>query len=383
MKTQTIQTKGAEMKRLLTLIATLGVAAWGTDVANANLLSNPNLDTISVGPQQLATPTGWAVSSSKTISGTNSDGCSAETFANVCCGNPAYGLFFKAFQGSQPSGDYINVLFFQDSPAIPGGKYTLSGYAAAEANYCGRFNTNSPAPQSLFVVQFLNSGGTVLASNVYDLAAAGLPVGVGAVASQFTTPQFTAPAGTATVRAGASMLNGYNTSGGQAFIVDAFDLEVQVPQGAPVITNQPTDLTVAVGSAAHFTVGVSNPPVSYQWQFNETNISNGGHFSGVTTATLTVSPASFADVGHYRVLVSNGGGSVFSSEAALTVGANEPAVIINGQINDTYRVDYSAALAPQTWIPLSTNVLTNVQQQIIDPSTPQPNNRFYRAIFLR
>jgi len=28
-------------------------------------------------------------------------------------------------------------------------------------------------------------------------------------------------------------------------------------------------------------------------------------------------------------------------------------------------------------------VLTNVQQLIIDPSTPQPNNRFYRAIFLR
>jgi hypothetical protein len=382
MKTQTIQTKKAEMKRLLTLIAALGLAAWGTGVANANLLSNPNLDTTSIGPQINATPTGWSVSSSKTISGTNSDGCSAETFANVCCAN-GFGLFFKAFQGVQASGDYINVLFFQDNPGIPGGKYTLSGYAAAEANYCGRFNTNSPAPQSLFVVQFLNSGGTVLASNVFDLAAAGLPTGVGAVATIFTTPQFTAPAGTATVRAGASMLNGYGTSGGQAFIVDVFDLEVEVPPGAPVITNQPSNVTVAPGGTATFTVGVSNPPVSYQWQFDETNISNGGHYSGVTTATLTVTPAAFVDVGRYRVQVSNGGGSVFSSEATLTIVANDPAVIIDGQTNDTYRVDYSAALAPQTWIPLSTNVLTNVQQFIIDPSTPQPNTRFYRAIFLR
>jgi hypothetical protein len=382
MKNQTIQTEGTGMKRLLTLTAALGLVAWGTGVASANLLSNANLDTVSKGPQMLPTPTGWAVSSSKTISGTNSDGCSAETFANVCC-TSGYGLFFKPFQGSQPSGDYINVLFFQDNPAIPGGKYTLSGYAAAEASYCGRFNTNSPAPQSLFVVQFLNSGGTVLASNAFDLAAAGLPVGTGGAATLFTTPQFTAPAGTATVRAGASMLNGYGTSGGQAFIVDSFDLEVEVPTGAPVITNQPSNLTVAVGGTAHFTVGVSNPPVSYQWQLDQTNISNGGHLSGVTTATLTVAPASFADVGRYRVQVSNSGGSVFSSEATLTIVANDPAVIIYGQTNDTYRVDYSAVVTPTTWIPLGTNVLTNSPQLIFDPTSPQPNTRFYRAIFLR
>ena len=365
----------------LTLLAALGFAAWTTSVANANLLSNTNLDAISVGPQTLATPTGWSVSSSKTISGTNADGCSAETFANFCC-TGGYGLFFKAFQGVQSSGDLLNVLFFQDNPGVPGGKYTLSGYAAAEASYCGRFNTNTPAPQTLFVVQFLNSGGTVLASNVFDLAAAGLPNGTGAAATLFTTPQFTAPAGTATVRAGASMLNGYNNGGSQAFVVDVFDLEVEVPAGAPAITNQPANVIVAPGGTATFTVGVSNPPVSYQWQLDETNISNGGHFSGVNGATLTVSPAGFADVGRYRVQVTNGGGSVTSSEATLTIVANDPAVIVNGQTNDTYRVDYAAALAPQTWIPLSTNVLTNVQQRIIDPSTPQPNTRFYRAVFL-
>ncbi len=370
------------MKRLLTLIAVSGLVAWGTDVANANLLSNPNLDTTSVGPQTLPTPTGWAVNCFKSSTGPFTDGCSSETFANVSAPG-GYGLFFKPFQGSQATTNYLNVLFYQDNPAIPGAKYTLSGYAAAEANYCGRFNTNTPAPQSLFVVQFLNGANSVLASNAYDLVAAGLPTGVGASATLFTTPQFTAPAGTVTVRAGASMLNAYGTSGGQAFIVDAFDLEVEVPPGAPVITNQPSDVTVTAGGTAHFTVGVSNPPVSYQWQLNQTNISNGGHFSGATTATLTVTSASFADVGHYRVLVSNGGGSVFSSEAALTIVANDPVVIIYGQTNDTYRVDYSAAIAPQTWIPLSTNVLTNSPQLIIDPASPLPNTRFYRATFLR
>ena len=78
-------------------------------------------------------------------------------------------LFFKPFGGSQPTANYANVRFSQDNAALPGAKYTLSAYAAAEDNYCGRFNTNSPAPQTLLVVQFLNSGGTVLASNAFDL----------------------------------------------------------------------------------------------------------------------------------------------------------------------------------------------------------------------
>ena len=49
------------MKRLLTLIAALGLGVCGVGVANANLFSNPNLDTISVGPQQLATPTTFTI----------------------------------------------------------------------------------------------------------------------------------------------------------------------------------------------------------------------------------------------------------------------------------------------------------------------------------
>ena len=367
------------MKRLLSLTAVLGFVASWTGVAHANLLSNPNLDTTSVGPQTLATPTGWSVTCFKSATGPFNDGCSSESFANVQ-GPGGTGLFLKPFQGTTTN--TLSVIFYQDNPAIPGAKYTLSGYAAAQDNYCGRFNTNSPAPQSLLVVVFLNGANSVLASNTYDLAAAGLPSGVGAAATLFTAPQFTAPAGTVTVRAGASMLNAYGTSGGQAFIVDTFDLEEQVPVGAPVITNQPSNVTVNAGGTATFTVGVSNPPVTYQWQLEGTNISNGGHFSGVTTATLTVTPASFADVGHYRVRVTNGGGSVFSSQVTLTIVANDPVVIINGKTNDFYRVDYSPTVAPTAWVPLSTNQLTNTTQMVIDPSSPQPKTRYYRAVYL-
>jgi hypothetical protein len=374
------------MKRLLASIAVLGLVAWGSGVANANDLVNGNLDIFAIGPQNNPTPTGWAVDASKTISGTHFDGCSSEGFCNVL-DSGGRGLFFKPFQGNRTAGDLITVHFYQDNPASPGTKYTLSGYAAGEANYCGFFTTNSPAPQTLFVIQFLDASSAVIASNGFDLVAAGLPnSGPGSMSSfLFTTPQVTAPPGTATVRAGASMLNAYNTTGAQSFFVDAFDLQSEAPAGAPVITNQPSHRTVSAGTNVTFTVGVSNAAgATYQWQFYGTNISDGGNISGTTTSTLTVTGVSANDVGHYRVRVTNAGGSALSAEATLAiVGINfYPVVTITGKIGDTYRVDYATSVAPTTWIPLSTNLLATSPQLVLDASSPGDNSRFYRAVFL-
>jgi hypothetical protein len=132
-------------------------------------------------------------------------------------------------------------------------------------------------------------------------------------------------------------------------------------------------------------VDVSNPAgASYQWQLNNVNLVNGGSISGATTKTLTVSGVSPSDVGHYRVLVTNGQGTVNSLDATLAiVGINfYPVVTIDGQIGDTYRVDYATALAPTTWIALSTNVLTSSPQLVLDASSPGSNTRFYRAVFV-
>ena len=309
-------------KRLFILSAALGLLASSS--ANANDLFNDKLDDISVSSQNFPTPTGWIVDASLSISGSSQDGASSETFANVK-GPRGTGLFFKAFQGSVgfPANDLLTVHFYQDNPTTPGTKVTLSGYAAAEANYCGRFNTNSPVPRTLFVVQFLDSGSSVLASNAFDLAAAGLPLGTGGAATLFTTPQFTAPAGTVTVRAGASMLNAYaNTNGSpaQAFIVDAFDLESVPPPGSPVITSQPAQTTVAAGANTTLKIAVSNPTgVTYQWQLYGTNLVNGGSVSGATTSTLTITGVSTNDVGHYRVRVSNIVGTVLSTDTTLAI----------------------------------------------------------------
>ncbi len=89
---------------------------------------------------------------------------------------------------------------------------------------------------------------------------------------------------------------------------------------APVITTQPQPQSVCPGSTATFTVvATGTGTLSYQWQKNGSNLSNGGHYSGVTTATLTVSNASAADAANYRCVVTSSGGSSTSNQAALTL----------------------------------------------------------------
>jgi len=366
-------------------ILALGLVAMSGTLACANELSNGNLDTTSIGPQNNPTPTGWQVNAYKALDGIFFDGCSSEGFANVADPGGS-GLFFKPFQGTTTPHNEISVEFYQDVPGVPAAKYTLSAYAAAEANYCGFLATNSPLPQTLLVVHFLDMFDTVIQSNTYDLVAVGLPVGTGGAAIQFTTPQYTAPAGTVKVRAGASMLNAYGTGGGQAFVVDVMDLAVEYPPDAPVITNQPANTTVMLGDTAVFTVGVSNTTgVTYQWQSNQVDIVDGGKFSGATTPTLTISNVSSNEVASYRVRVTNSTATVPSDEAALAiVGINfYPTVTIIGKLGDTYRVDYSTALNPTTWLPLSTNLLTTSPQLVVDGTSPGDNTRFYRAILVQ
>jgi len=373
-------------KTLLTLGAVLGLLFSGAGPAKAaNVLFNGNLDDVSISSQNNPSPTGWTLEAWK-LGVFFYDGADSETWCNVA-DTGGYGLFCKPFQGSVVGGDLLSVYFYQDNSATPGTKFTLSGYAAGEANYCGFFKTNTPPPATLFSIQFLDASGSILVSNAFDLVAAGLPNGGPSTMSsfQYTTPEVTSPPNTATVRAGVFMLNAYSTSGAQSFFVDALDLEATAAPGSPVITNQPVQVSVGPGETAVFTVGVSNTAgVSYQWQHANTNISNGGNITGVTTPMLTISGVLTNDVGHYRVLVSNSAGSVYSADAVLTlVGINfYPVVSLSGRIGDTYRVDYATALEPSNWIPLSTNKLTMSPQRLIDTSYPQDKARFYRAVFL-
>ncbi|HZR17182.1 MAG TPA: immunoglobulin domain-containing protein, partial [Verrucomicrobiae bacterium] len=81
---------------------------------------------------------------------------------------------------------------------------------------------------------------------------------------------------------------------------------------APNILAQPVSAVTQVSANASFAVSVVGlRPLAFQWQFNSNNIPN------ATSDTLFLTNISATDFGAYRVLVSNAGGSVTSSNALL------------------------------------------------------------------
>ncbi len=82
----------------------------------------------------------------------------------------------------------------------------------------------------------------------------------------------------------------------------------------PVITVQPLNQTVTVGSNANFSVTATGSlPLSYQWRFGLQNL------AGATNASLTLTNVQSGQAGNYAVWVTNTAGSVLSSNAVLTI----------------------------------------------------------------
>jgi len=94
----------------------------------------------------------------------------------------------------------------------------------------------------------------------------------------------------------------------------------------PTILFQPQSLTVFPGSPAWFGVSVSNtPPLSFQWQKNGTNLTDGTNIFGSTTTNLLLNPTTTNNAGNYTVIITNACGSVVTSSVApLTFSTNVP-----------------------------------------------------------
>jgi hypothetical protein len=156
------------------------------------------------------------------------------------------------------------------------------------------------------------------------------------------------------------------------------------PRLAPNILTQPTNVTVYAGQTANLTVGATGIPVpAYQWLRSGTNV------PGATSATLSITNAQVGDAGSYSVVVSNAGGAVTSSVAALTVIAiSQPAIsepswngsqfslTVNGQSGLDYAVQFSTNLV--NW---QTVFITN--SPALPFSWTDPNSGTYPVGFYR
>jgi uncharacterized protein (TIGR02145 family) len=125
-----------------------------------------------------------------------------------------------------------------------------------------------------------------------------------------------------------------------------------------LITAQPSGITnLTAGSNTVFTVNASGTPSpTYQWQEltvggTWSNLSNGGVYGGVTTASLTITGATISMNGNqYRVVVSNGcGGLSISSVLNLSVILQG---FIIGQVN--------TCLGDTVTVPLTYSALSGV-----------------------
>ena len=96
---------------------------------------------------------------------------------------------------------------------------------------------------------------------------------------------------------------------------------LSAPATPPAITQQPSPATNCEGTTATFSVAASGSGLIYQWQQNDVDLGDNGHYSGSATATLTITNVNSGDAANYRCQVSNATGWTNSAEAALTVRA--------------------------------------------------------------
>lgn len=98
----------------------------------------------------------------------------------------------------------------------------------------------------------------------------------------------------------------------------------------PSITAHPQDQTVNPGASAIFNVAATGSgSLTYQWQYNGTNI------GGATATSYTVTDAQQSKAGFYRALVSNSAGTTPSDTASLTVNA-PPSITDHPESKDVY-----------------------------------------------
>ncbi len=93
-----------------------------------------------------------------------------------------------------------------------------------------------------------------------------------------------------------------------------------IPPNPATILSDPSPQSICPGGTALFSVLASgDEPLTYRWQKNNVDLSEGGHYSGTATDVLTISDADAADEASYRCRVTNAGSSDTSNTALLSL----------------------------------------------------------------
>jgi alpha-tubulin suppressor-like RCC1 family protein len=134
-------------------------------------------------------------------------------------------------------------------------------------------------------------------------------------------------------------------------------LTVGSAAAAPSISSQPVAVKTTLGGTANFSVGAGGTaPLSYQWRFNGTPVTDhpaGSGTSGVSgsgSATLSLSNVQNADVGNYSVVVSNGTApNATSGDAALAIGQSSQVKAVSVAAGDGHTCVVDSNALVECW----------------------------------
>ncbi len=217
------------MYRAIRITMLAAIAALGADAAQANLLVNGNLD--SPPDHETDVAVGWILEEPG-VDGLGAPVNSA-TFASFANHTPAgeRGLWLRSFVGgSGVNPPTVTAHLYQDVPGGAGIAYSLIAWFRMEPNYSGL--NPAASTQTILAIDFLNAADSVIASVELDIDTVYVP--------DNTWQQFpiggVAPAGTTTVRARASMLDGLlQPANPQSAFIDDF-----------VLVPEPTSLALLI-----------------------------------------------------------------------------------------------------------------------------------------
>ena len=183
-----------------------------------------------------------------------------------------------------------------------------------------------------------------------------------------------------------------NADGQSATLTNGFTYVA--PAGtSPSLALQPTNQVVGLGAGAVFAAtAAGTPPLTYQWQFNGTNLADNGRIFGSSSNLLSIGSAALSDAGAYQVVITNGFGSATSATAMLTIvapprlGATEQTGATltftwGATAGQPYQVQYTTNLSQPDWVNLTVVTATNSTATGSDVLSSAAQ-RFYRVIWL-
>ena len=149
----------------------------------------------------------------------------------------------------------------------------------------------------------------------------------------------------------------------------------------PKLIDAPTNETVLVGSNANFQAQATGTLLSFQWQFNSTNI------SGATNSTLNLTNVQPDQAGNYTITITNLAGNAASAVQLITemppigisIAGTNVYISVRSVVGLSYTLEFKNSLSDASWTPVLPAIPGSGGVIALPDPAPSANERFYRV----